>query len=163
MPGACLCLDLVWLNFRFSLTLTFCESWDNFFVSSRCVNLIRLFICDDALRGLGIFGFSNNRVWGECLASMGVHFGSLMAWAVVPSKAVVLLLLIHCLMFFPLFVWVLFLVLVLLHITRCPFWLLYPKSCDCECSMALPHCVVGMGLQWILVSFLFSFLVAKEV
>ena len=32
-----------------SLALTICESGASFFVSSWCVNLIRLFLCDDAL------------------------------------------------------------------------------------------------------------------
>ena len=40
-------------NMRFSLDLTICESCDLFFVSSYCVNLIRLFLCGDSLHKLG--------------------------------------------------------------------------------------------------------------
>ena len=47
------CLILIcssqWLNFKFSLALTICESWALDFVSSWCVNLIRVFLHDDTL------------------------------------------------------------------------------------------------------------------
>ena len=39
----------LWLNWRFSLALTICESWALFFVSSWCVNLIRVFLHIDTL------------------------------------------------------------------------------------------------------------------
>ena len=45
-----------------------------------------------------------------------------MAWAAVRSGAVVLLLLIYCLVCFPLFVGALCFVFVLLCIALCPFW-----------------------------------------
>ena len=38
-----------WLNLRFSLALTICESKALFFVSSWCSNLIRVFFHDDTL------------------------------------------------------------------------------------------------------------------
>ena len=44
MPGACLWLGLLWLCLDFSLALTACGSWALFFVSSWCVNLIRVFL-----------------------------------------------------------------------------------------------------------------------
>ena len=34
---------------RFSFVLTICEWWGSFFILSLCVNLIRLFLCDNAL------------------------------------------------------------------------------------------------------------------
>ena len=49
VPDACLWLDPPWINLRFSLALTVCESGALFFVSSQCVNLIRLFLCVDTL------------------------------------------------------------------------------------------------------------------
>ena len=73
----------------------------------------------------------------------------------VHSKAVVLfLLLIHCLIILPLFVGVLFLVLVLLYIT-CNHHdeeekfghvtlFVYLMSCDCLCPVALPRGLRGL-------------------
>ena len=53
VPNACLWLDPPRINLRFSLALTICESETLFFVSSQCVNLIRLFLCVDTLYLLG--------------------------------------------------------------------------------------------------------------
>ena len=53
MPDAYLLLDPPWLNLRFSLALTVLGSWALLFVSSWCVNLIRVFLHDDTLRYLG--------------------------------------------------------------------------------------------------------------
>ena len=39
-----------WLNLRLYLALTFYESGAIFFVSSRCVNMIRVFLHDDTLQ-----------------------------------------------------------------------------------------------------------------
>ena len=50
MPGACLWLGPPWLNLRFSLALTICESLAMFLVSPQWVNLIRLFLDDDTLQ-----------------------------------------------------------------------------------------------------------------
>ena len=50
VPDDFLKLDPPWLNLRFSLSLTICESWALFFVSSWCVNLIRVFLHDDTLQ-----------------------------------------------------------------------------------------------------------------
>ena len=44
-----------------------------------------------------------------------MHLSPPVAWAAVPSKAVVLLLLIYCLMYFPLFVGVLCLICFVMH------------------------------------------------
>ena len=44
-----LLLGPTWLNLSLSLVLTFCDSWSLSFISSFCVNLIRIFICNDAL------------------------------------------------------------------------------------------------------------------
>ena len=52
MPFAYLKLDPPLLNLRFSLALTICESCAIFFVSSWCVNLIRVFLHDDTLHKL---------------------------------------------------------------------------------------------------------------
>ena len=52
MPGACLWQDPPWLGLGFSLALIICELWAFFFVSSWCVNLIGVFLRDDALRWL---------------------------------------------------------------------------------------------------------------
>ena len=82
--------------------------------------------------------------------------------AAVRYKAVVLLLLIFCLMCFPLFVGVLSVfVFVLLCITLCPFWfcnrleeeekagcfaiIVLHMYCKYKCSVALPHGVVGLS------------------
>ena len=67
------------------------------------------------------------------------------------SKAVVLLLLIYCLLFLPLFVGVLCLVLVLLYIYLCPSSfaivlmgkMVFLMSCDSQCSVALLRGAVG--------------------
>ena len=55
MPEAYLQLDPPWLNLTFSLALTICESLALFFVSSWCVNLIRVFLHDDTLHYLEVF------------------------------------------------------------------------------------------------------------
>ena len=57
------------------LALTICETLALFFVSALCVNLIRLFLCDDTLQRLGSIHASltclcfnnNNRIKGEDL------------------------------------------------------------------------------------------------
>ena len=82
-----------------------------------------------------------------------------MAWAAVRSGAVVLLLLIYCLVCFPLFVGALCFVFVLLCIALCPFWfcghleeeertgyfavVVLQVCCCCGCSVALPRGAVG--------------------
>ena len=56
--------------------------------------------------------FNNNRRFGTCTSIM--HLRPLVASAAVRSKASILLLRIHCLLLLPLFVGVMFLVLILL-------------------------------------------------
>ena len=85
-----------------------------------------------------------------------------MDYAAVRSRAVVLLLLIHCVMFLPLFVGVLCLVIVLLCITWCLFCfcnhineeeragcftlIIFLVSCDCYCFVALSHGAMGWSV-----------------
>ena len=80
-------------------------------------------------------------------------------YAAVPSRAVDLFLLIHCVMFLPLCVGVLFLAIVLLCITWCLFKfcnhidgeeragcfnsIVILMSCGCWCSVVLPHGTMG--------------------
>ena len=75
---------------------------------------------------------------------------------------VVLLLFINCLMFLLLFVRVLFLVLALLCITLSSFAIILTRkgeldaflmSCDCLCSVALPHGALGYCLFGYFVAF----------
>ena len=47
VPDTCLWLDPPWLNLRVSIALNICD-----LVSSKCVNWIRLFLCDDKLHEL---------------------------------------------------------------------------------------------------------------
>ena len=83
-----------------------------------------------------------------------MHLSPLVALAAVRSKAVVLLLLIYCLVYFPLFVGVLRLFLfcyaLLCVLSSFAIFLKWKRglvallllSCGCICSVALPHRVV---------------------
>ena len=73
-----------------------------------------------------------------------------MAWTVVRSKAVILLVLIYCLMYFPLFVGVLCLSLfcyallcVLSSFAVCFASIVLRLSCFCKCSVAFPRDALG--------------------
>ena len=87
-----------------------------------------------------------------------MHLSLQVAWAAVRSKVVVLLFLIYCLMYFPLFWGVLCLSLFLFCITLCPFYhcnhleeeekagclafIVLQMYCNYKCSVALSHGVV---------------------
>ena len=53
--GSCMRVVFGWehLGSRFSLVMTICEQSDSFYIPSLCVNLIRVFLCDNALHKLG--------------------------------------------------------------------------------------------------------------
>ena len=80
MPDACLWLGPSWLNLRLFIALTICESLAIFVVSSKCVNLIRLFLGDDALhskeasmRFKQFLCFDNNEICGKRLGASTMH------------------------------------------------------------------------------------------
>ena len=88
-----------------------------------------------------------------------MHLNSMVAWPAVRSKTVVLLLLIHCFMYLPLFVgfcaWSLFRSAILSILScfcnlldeeervGCFALIVFPMPCYCLCSVVFPHGAVG--------------------
>ena len=85
-----------------------------------------------------------------------MHLSPMVAQAAVRSKAVVLLLLIRCLVCFPLIVGVL--CLALSHLEEeeragCFAFIVLWMSCYCKCSVSLPPGALWVGLRSVIVVF----------
>ena len=80
-----------------------------------------------------------------------MHLSSLVVWAVVHSKAVVMLLLIYCLMYFMLFVWVPCFTLFMLCILciRSSFAIILKRQRKLVVLLLLSYrCIITINVQW---------------